>query len=142
MLRIKVKSNQEDNSSHNRSLQSQKHSSSFKLSAFLMVDFKELAHVTVEKLICSHLRHLIASNMLILWGVEILLSGNKETLATDLQKPCFQAGLFMPKNFRVNQIDKISILILDQADIAAKSQCLEAFFISSYRKNPPQGALR
>jgi len=59
-----------------------------------MVDFKELAHVTVEKLICSYLRPLDTSNKLNLWGVEILRSGNKETLATDLQKDLLSSRFF------------------------------------------------
>ncbi len=39
-----------------------RHSTLHKLVAFLMFYFKELAHVTVEKLIRSYLRHPVASH--------------------------------------------------------------------------------
>ena len=59
-------------------------------SCFFSAFSSELADVTVEKLTCQPLSHLLASNKLILWGVEILRSGNKETLALDLTKePAF-----------------------------------------------------
>ena len=86
---------QQNNSSHNSSVV-KKHSTSRKWGAFLMLDFKKLAHLTVEELKYSAM--FLASLWLGLVCEELRSSAveTRKHLRLIFKKTCFRAGFFVP----------------------------------------------